>query len=681
MERLHIPEFGFVRIPQSEAELPQRASVTNLYLDLETTSKKDKVASTNPWKDCSLLGISILFDDEIEPYYIPVDHRGPNLLKNLDKNEVKKWLIGILSVTDTWINHNIKYDLHVLFHDLGIDALVYIQSVKDTLSLAKLSENAERYTYNLTDLAKDWLYLDIYPFEMEIKKWLGKGYKDYGLIPIEPMAIYAGVDTIITRKLYYLTKGQSTDEASYIRDVEMELVKQVTIMERRGLKTDAKTLIKDYIAIPKRLDEIKAQTWGLEPHNTHDCFELFCNRLGLPVLGRTEDGNPSFGYEQILAYKKYVPEITELVLEYKDAYKLFTSFITSYLSLQDEAGIIRPSYNLIVRTGRMSCSDPNIQQAPERAKVYVVPREGYTFVNIDLSQIEFRVIAHYINNEALVKAYNENPATDYHTWVAQMVGIDRKPAKNINFMLGYGGGKGKCVSMLKELPEIVAELKSEEEMEAKANFIYETYHNTLPELKNTQWNASSTLRQRGYVKTLFGRCRRLPIKAHFKAFNSACQGTAADIMKIRTLEILKRLKDFSDCHLLALIHDCWLFEVPIGKEGDFIVEMKKVIEAPFANFRVPIKCDAKANPVNWKMSCYVPVHKVNKDVYVSLFNPEVKITLGKSISNSDTSVYLDRNIIPADKNAIILEGEYEGIPRKLPLNMYVVNKVKLIKEC
>ena len=79
--------------------------------------------------------------------------------------------------------------------------------------------------------------------------------------------------------------------------------------------------------------------------------------------------------------------------------------------------------------------------------------------------------------------------------------------------------------------------------------------------------------------------------------------------------------------------------------------------------------------------CYVPVHKVNKDVYVSLFNPEVKITLGKSISNSDTSVYLDRNIIPADKNAIILEGEYEGIPRKLPLNMYVVNKVKLIKEC
>ena len=154
--------------------------------------------------------------------------------------------------------------------------------------------------------------------------------------------------------------------------------------------------------------------------------------------------------------------------------------------------------------------------------------------------------------------------------------------------------------MLKELPEIVAELKSEEEMEAKANFIYETYHNTLPELKNTQWNASSTLRQRGYVKTLFGRCRRLPIRAHFKAFNSACQGTAADIMKIRTLEILKRLKDFSDCHLLALIHDCWLFEVPIGKEGDFIVEMKKVIEAPFANFRVPIKCDAKTSSVNWK---------------------------------------------------------------------------------
>jgi len=164
------------------------------------------------------------------------------------------------------------------------------------------------------------------------------------------------------------------------------------------------------------------------------------------------------------------------------------------------------------------------------------------------------LIVHYINNKEAIKAYNENPDTDFHLLQAQRCNIGRRPAKTVNFGMGFGMGKKKLLASLLAYGSA-----------AEAESIYETYHESLPELKPTSYRAAAAARRRGYVQNLFGRRRHLPIDYAHIGFNSAVQSSAADILKSRTVAIAEAIAASGlDVHIVASVHDETLFEIPLG---------------------------------------------------------------------------------------------------------------------
>lgn len=616
-----------VRVLGPRDTFPRPNCISRLYLDLETTRGNPDEESLHPHKDCKVLGVSFLFDREPIPYYIPVRHyyidangkkQNPNDTPNCDIHFVHDYLRYLFETATFWINHNIKYDLHVIFNELG-----YYPKAKPicTLNLCKLAPIEERFEYGMTGMMR-LLGKDISCYEQQIKQHLGKEYKDYGLIPVFSMAPYAGVDVLCARKLHDFTEKSIDLECSRIVNLETDLLPELFKIEQIGMRPDVDKIKYDWEHINRRqtsrIQQIKKITGytHFQPDKKDSLRELFCERLGwqmdftdktLEKLAKfeiTEDEvEYSFDKASVLKHKNENPELVSLYLDYQKEEKLFTSFTGPYLTehlLED--GLIHCWFNQLVRSGRTSCQRPNMQQLSVLAKEYIVPYDdSYVLVDFDLSQIEFRVICHYIGNKAAIEAFNIDPDTDFHDWVAGMCGIHRKPAKNINFMLGYGGGKEKCISMLMAIPEIIKGL-SPGQIEARAFDVYNTYHKTLPELKPTQWRASDVLRSRGYVRTLLGRRRYLPRKAHFKAFNSVCQGSAADIQK----DIILRLRKYgsSDCLLHAIVHDSFLFSIKKNRLKELIPEIKFEIERPIegVDFSVPLRSGFGISGVNWRFT-------------------------------------------------------------------------------
>jgi len=392
-------------------------------------------------------------------------------------------------------------------------------------------------------------------------------------------------------------------------------------MEQVGLKTDRAKLMKDLVEIhhrqAKRITKIKSLT-GMQhffPEKKDSLRELFCENLGwkmdftektiekLTQFDLPED-EIEYSFDKASVSKHYDenPHLVSTYLDYQREQKLLTSFTIPYLTEHVLAhDLIHPNNNQIIRTGRMACNWPNMMQLSPLAKEYIVPyAEDYALVDFDLSQIEFRVIVHYIDNKNAIRAFNENPDTDFHVWVADMCQIPRKPAKNVNFMLGYGGGKGKCLAMLSALREIAGSLPTEELRVQRALQVYNKYHATLPELKPTQYRCGDVLKSRGYVRTLLGRERHIPYEFHFKSFNSVCQGTAADIFK----DICLRLRKFFsiDCILHALVHDAFLFSIKKSRLKELVPLIKEEIEKQITGveFSVPLRAGYGISAENWR---------------------------------------------------------------------------------
>lgn len=599
-------------LTQEVSELPPWFDATHLYLDCETTSEKDKVASTNPWHDCKLLGIAIVIDEERFPLYIPLRHRGSQAFKNLPLDPVIAWLKKVLKGTKNWINHNIKYDCHVLTNeDPEFEKLISEVHLIDTLAMCRLAPKEERFTYNLTDIMNEWFYINIEPYELDIHTHLKRGCKDYGLIPIDKMCPYAAVDTLCVRHIFKEIVQQIPEECNRVVELEQAVTPILLGIERNGLTLDMELVEHHYVGFPmilqaivKELEKLTGFT-DMRPHTNADCKSLICGDYGLPVLEWTEKKAPSFGSGAIRAYKAMRPDLSAVwdwILKYKEFHKLYTAFAKSYFELNID-GRIHSDYNQIVRTGRMSCRTPNAMQLSKAAKAYIIPSAPErVIVDIDFSQIEFRLIAHFIKAKVILQQYAEDPFTDYHTFVASLCHIARTPAKRINFMLGYGGGRGKCISILASEPEIIEELKDKDAIERRANEVYNRYHSLLPTLKPTTWEASRIMRTRGYVRTILGRRRYLPRKAHYKAFNTVVQGSAADLWKLAMVRVSEYIRDKPHIQLIAGVHDSFLFDMPNEVREEEVPKLIEIIEQipEGINLRVPLRADAKWSNKNWR---------------------------------------------------------------------------------
>jgi endogenous inhibitor of DNA gyrase (YacG/DUF329 family) len=240
------------------------------------------------------------------------------------------------------------------------------------------------------------------------------------------------------------------------------------------------------------------------------------------------------------------------------------------------------------------------------------------------SQIEFRLIVHYIQDLAAIAAYAADPDTDFHQWVADMCGISRRPAKNVNFAIAFGGGKKKIVSMLASNMDLVGNMSTRvdelitegkildsQRQEAfallctqRGEQVYNQYHDALPTLRTTSNRAAKNLELRGYVFNVYGRQRHLPVKASYRAFNTIMQSCAADAMKERTVAVAPRYNSWTREHgiiLTASVHDETLTNTPreVAQDVTVLRTFAEMLEDTAVKFRVPMRTSCGRSSNNW----------------------------------------------------------------------------------
>ena len=609
------------RLVESIGELPEPPQDCELFLDFETSSGDPRLSSLNPWHHCYVAGFAFTYDKAPGAWYVTPAVSGWD-----------SYLRMLLQTCRHWVNHNVKYDAHVAANE-GCEIPPVLV---DTVTLAKIidSDRIIRGGYGLDDLSRDWLHEDIAKYENAMKPYLFKN-KDYGRIPVDLIAPYACQDVLTNRRLWAYEQYKVPEQSRPVWDTEIALTRVLFDAERRGLSVDpAKLKVKDYLVLKEML-EVEAELAGIvgchfRPNNNNDCHEVLCGKYGLPVLAWTNPDdenavhNPSFDSAALLQYAAHPFAPQDVIAGIQRYRKLDTHrnlFITKFRELNVD-GVLHSSYNQAVRTGRMSCKEPNMQQNDKLAKELIEPREGYAFVSTDYSQIEFRTIVHYIQDAECIAAYHANPDTDFHQWVADMIPMPRRPAKNVNFMMGYGGGERKCVKMLASNMEVVGELKEQVEQLIvegscakeraqetfnvlcvnRAKSVYRKYHETLPNLRPTSYRASRVLQERGFVYNGYGRRRHLPRDKAHKAFNTLCQSHAADIQKERTVALAKRLREKGyDAYIVASVHDETVIEAKteLACNVDFIKEVVQLMESPARPLRVPIRATIGVSTRSW----------------------------------------------------------------------------------
>jgi len=621
------------RLVQDVSELPNLKNATHLYCDMETTSFDRKVKAFRPYHGHRVAGICITADKHQPAWYVPI--RCNHEKWNVPLQPVLNWIDEIINSCEEWVNHNIKFDAHFIAQD-GID---FNCKLIDTLALSKIVQS-DRYEYSLSALSLEWLEEDISKVENRLNAYLtGCNSKDYGDVPGDIIGEYGCQDVLSNRKLHRHILRRRHEQTLGVWETETKLTPVLYDMEVTGLYVDPLELDKKQLTTLYHLSKLEEELDHLtgipiRPHTNADCFEVLCNKYGLPVLGYTDKGDPSFDKDTLTSYRAhpFVQESEELttivkkIQTYRKLHTLHNFFIAPYKE-HNVNGLMHPDYNQIVRTGRMSCRRPNSQQLSPAAKELIHPPKGYVIIRYDYSQVEFRLIIHYIKDVAAIAAYQEDADTDFHTWVAEMCGIPRKPAKNVNFCIGYGGGKKKVVSMLAANMELVSDLSATVEEFIKQEKIkpsqrgqlfdllclkrgekvYQTYHDTLPGLKRVTQQAANNLIARGYVFNAYGRQRQLPTKAAYRAFNTIIQSSAADLIKERTVATAPRYFKWMKDHgikFCASVHDETVMYAPIevAKDKRVLKQIATMFESTSVNFRVPIRVSCGMSDKNWSIA-------------------------------------------------------------------------------
>ena len=617
------------------------------FLDVETTSGRPDKTSLNPWHDCDVLGIAICSNLIKSPaYYIPINHKYSNdLIPNLSKDKVAEWLRDIFNHWNEWENANIKYDAHVLKNCMDIDVRDFSLQLICTTNRAKLL-NSDRLSYELEQLSLDWLHKDISGYREKFKPYLydhnGKTYnRDYGVIPIDLMGEYACQDVLTNRDLSKYIDDELSEECNYIAEIENRVTNILFDVEQHGVQTNDIQINIEKVRTTKRLLDIMDRICELSgvyfrPNATRDCYDFLCVHNGLPVLEVTEKNEPSFNKQAMVSYAAHpkvlgdpaLKECVELIGEYRKLDIFNNLFLNTYGELKTSDDILHGMYNQSVRTGRFSCSSPNMTQLNKLAKGLILPRPGYSIVSFDLSQIEYRLIGHYINDPNIIREYQENPLADYHLLVAKICqltcgdcngvagneecktcnghGFKRKPAKNLNFAMSFGAGKKKTIEMVKLSLDISADNFSSSSLsfdaycEQRALQLYQRYHEMMPTLRPTMQQATNTAKSRGYVKTLYRGRRYLERRFCYKAFNSVIQRSAAEIMKHIVVR-LDQLTSGTNCQLVAVVHDDFVFEIPTKDVNQWIPIITETIEGtqPPVELRIPIKVNHGYSDVSW----------------------------------------------------------------------------------
>jgi DNA polymerase I-like protein with 3'-5' exonuclease and polymerase domains len=627
------------RLIQDVSELPEPPSVIyELFADFETTSKDPKLDALDPWNNCWVAGIAVTWDDMPGAVYVPLSHWDPRW--NLPRDKVIQWFGRVLARSKQWVNHHVKYESHVAYKDLGLD---FRGDRVCTVVRAKIfdSDRMFRGGYGLDALSTSLLHEDIDSYGQSLQPYLVKN-KDYGRIPADICGAYACQDVITNRRLHKFLLANMPEESSPVVATETKLTSLLVRMERRGLLVRPQELLikkletlTEMVAIEQRLHELVG--YPFIPTSNPDCYDVLCNRYGLPVLAYTEidedtggGGNPSFDADALEKYKHRIDaprEVVEKMIRYRKLATFKNLFLATFIDLSRDVGdgyaIMHPDHNQCVRTGRMSVKKPNSQQQDKNSKKLFHPGAGMSFFSSDASQIEFRVIISAIRDDDMIRMYCDDPDVDFHQKVADMCpGLTRRPGKTINFSVAFGQGKGSTVEALSVDEDVVKSiLQSVEQMVSdgklhpdgkdqafkslarqRGEALYDTYHETFPGIRRTAKQAMNAALARGYIKNIRGRRRYLPKEYAHKGFNSYVQSSAADIIKERmiALDEMYQSTGISEIGIVTQVHDEVLSTGPteVFKDPRFTRDCVACLEDVHI-LRVPLRFKYGVSDVSW----------------------------------------------------------------------------------
>ncbi|MFM5737098.1 DNA polymerase I [Aeromonas hydrophila] len=509
------------------------------------------------------------------------------------------------------VGQNLKYDRNVLLnHGIELQGIAY-----DTM-LESYVLNSTASRHDMDSLARRYLNAETISFE----DIAGKGVKQltFNQIELEQAAPYAAEDADITLRLHQALWGKLSAEpglAKVFSEIELPLLPVLARMERLGTTIEPKLLHQQSQEIEVRLAELEKQAHELAGQEFNlsspkQLGEILFTKLGLPIIKKTPKGAPSTA-EEVLAELAETYELPQLLMEHRGLAKLKSTYTDKLpLMIKPQTGRVHTSYHqAVAATGRLSSTDPNLQNIPvrneqgRRIRQAFIPCAGYKLVAADYSQIELRIMAHLSGDKGLLTAFAEGK--DIHkATAAEVFGVAleavtsdmRRSAKAINFGLIYGMS---AFGLAKQLG--IGRAEAQKYMD----LYFERYPGVLEYMERTRQQADA----QGYVETLFGRRLYLPdIKsrnaglrkaAERAAINAPMQGTAADIIKRAMINVDGWIRGIEDqsIRMLMQVHDELVFEIREEKLEEYIAIIKEKMSAA-AELHVPLVVEAGTGD-NW----------------------------------------------------------------------------------
>ena len=556
----------------------------------------------------NLVGISFALENG-EAAYLPLQLDYLGAPKTLEKTTALSLLKPVLeNPAIQKVGQNFKYDL-TIFARNGID----VQGVAfDTMLESYVLNSTGRH--NMDDLAKRYLGHQTISFEEIAGK--GKNQLTFNQIPLEKAAEYAAEDADVTMKLQQVLWEKLSKEPTLeklFKEMELPLLGVLSRMERRGVLIDSDALFLQSNEIANRLSELEEQAYVLagQPFNlasTKQLQEILFDKLGLPVIQKTPKGAPSTN-EEVLEELAFSHELPKVLVEHRGLSKLKSTYTDKLPQMVNpQTGRVHTSYHqAVTATGRLSSSDPNLQNIPirneegRRIRQAFIAREGFTVVAADYSQIELRIMAHLSQDQGLINAFTQGK--DIHrSTAAEIFGValdevtseQRRNAKAINFGLIYGMS---AFGLSRQLGIGRADAQS----------YMDLYFKRYPGVQTFMHDIREKAKAQSYVETLFGRRLYLPDinssngmrrkAAERVAINAPMQGTAADIIKRAMIQLDQKLQNDPDIAMIMQVHDELVFEVRSEKVA-FYSELIKTQMESAADLVVPLIVDV-GQGTNW----------------------------------------------------------------------------------
>jgi len=546
-----------------------------------------------------------------EAAYLPLAHNYPGAPEQLGRDAVLERMRPLLENPEKLkVGQNLKYDMSVLAnHGIELQGIAY-----DTMLESYIADSTAT-RHDMDSLAKKYLNLGTIKFE----DVAGKGAKQitFNQVALEQAGPYAAEDADITLRLHQKIWPQIECERSLTKlfqEIEVPLVPVLSRIERTGVKVDTAMLKVQSQQLAVRMHELEQAAYELagQPFNLaspKQIGEIFFNQLQLPVIAKTPKGVPSTA-EAVLQELAEEYELPRLLLEHRGLSKLKSTY-TDKLPLQvdSKTGRIHTSYHqAVTATGRLSSSDPNLQNIPvrneegRRIRQAFIPEAGYRMVAADYSQIELRIMAHLSGDEGLLRAFTTGQDVHRAT-AAEVFGLEpdqvsteqRRSAKAINFGLIYGMS---AFGLAKQLG-----------IERKAAQSYvDLYFERYPGVQAFMDRIREEAKENGYVETVFGRRLYLPeinsrngmrrAAAERTAINAPMQGTAADIIKRAMLVVDNWIgTEEPAVRMIMQVHDELVFEVREDQLDSAVDKIRGAMESA-ADLAVPLVVDVGIGD-NW----------------------------------------------------------------------------------